>query len=88
MGVELRQSQNDDRLRQYRALLEVAESISEVRISSGKTKTVAERSSSPPTGSIDAAKAGKKPQEPYSEQMIIQGISYADGSEWKAASND
>ena len=61
---------------------------SNVRIGSGKTKTVVERSSSPPTGSIDASKVGKMSQDQYSEQVIIQSISYADGSEWKAASNN
>ncbi|MBS1788928.1 MAG: hypothetical protein JST85_14455 [Acidobacteria bacterium] len=61
--------------------------VSKVSIGSGKTKTVVENSSSPPTGSIDAAKAGKKSQEQYLEQVMIQSIAYADGSEWKAASN-
>lgn len=60
---------------------------STVRIGPGKTKTVVERSSSPPTGSIDASKAGKKSQEQYSEQVMIQSLGYADGSEWKAALN-
>ena len=41
--------------------------VSQVRISPGKTKPVVENSSSPPTGSIDAAKAGKKSQDRYSE---------------------
>ncbi len=61
---------------------------STVRIGSGKTKTVVERSSSPPTGAIDASKAGKKSQDQYSEQVMVQSIAYADGSEWKAASNN
>lgn len=60
---------------------------SNVRIGSGKTKTVVEHSSSPPTGAIDASKAAKKSQEQYSEQVIIQSLVYADGYEWKAASN-
>ncbi len=61
--------------------------VSKASIGPGKTKTVVERSSSPPTGAIDAAKASKKSQDRYSEQVMIQSISYADGSEWKAASN-
>lgn len=62
--------------------------VSKVGIGAGKTKTVVERSSSPPTGAIDAAKAGKKSQDRYSEQVMIQSLGYADGSEWKAASNN
>ena len=62
--------------------------ISKVRIGPGKTNNIVERSSSPPTGSIDAAKAGKKSQDQYAEQVIVQGIGYADGSEWKAASKN
>lgn len=62
--------------------------VSKVSIAPGKTKTVVERSSSPPTGSIDAAKAGKKSQDQYAEQVIIQSIGYADGSEWKVISSN
>jgi len=61
--------------------------VSEVRIGPGKTRNVVVRSSSSPTGTIDVAKAGKKSQELYSEQVIIQSVGYADGSVWKAASN-
>jgi hypothetical protein len=59
----------------------------EVRIGLGKTKNVVMRSASPPTGTIDAAKAGKKSQNLYSEQVIIQKIGYADGSIWQAPPN-
>ena len=61
--------------------------VSEVSIGAGKTKNVVERSGSSPTDTIDAAKAGKKSQDLYSGQVIIQSAGYADGSVWKAASN-
>lgn len=59
---------------------------SEVRIGPGKTRNVVVRSSSSPTGTIDAAKAEKKPRNLYSEQVIVQSIGYADGSIWQAPS--
>jgi len=61
--------------------------VSEVRIGPGKTRNVVVRSASSPTGAIDAAKAGKKSRDLYSEQVMIQSVSYADGSVWKATSN-
>lgn len=67
--------------------------VSKEKISPGKTKTLAMRSASPPTGTIDATdatdvtKAGKKLRDQYIEQVVIQSIEYADGSLWRAASN-
>lgn len=56
-----------------------------VNIAPGKTKSLVMYSVSPPTGSINAKNAGKKLREQYAEQIIIQGIQYADGSIWLAA---
>ena len=61
--------------------------ISRVSMGPAKTRNLAERSSSPPTGTIDARKAGKKSRDQYSERVVIQRIEYADGSVWQAASN-
>jgi len=60
--------------------------ISKVSISPGKTKNIVVYSASPPTETINAAKAGDKSREPYSEQIIIWSIEYEDGSLWKAPS--
>lgn len=57
---------------------------SEVRLLPGKTKNLVIRSASPPAGAVNAANAGKKLRDQYSEQIIIQSIEYADGSIWKA----
>lgn len=59
---------------------------SKVRIGSGKTRNVIMRSLSSPTGTIDAAKADKKAQPQYAEQVIVQRIGYADGSFWQTPS--
>lgn len=61
--------------------------VSKVTIGPGKTKTLLERSASSPTGTVDATRAGKKPQDLYSEQVVIQRIEYADGSVWQATPN-
>jgi hypothetical protein len=60
---------------------------SKVSIGPGKIKNLVMRSTSSPTGTVDATTAGKKPQDLYSEQVVIQRIEYADGSVWQAASN-
>jgi hypothetical protein len=61
--------------------------VSEVRIGPGKTRNVVVRSATSPTDAIDAAQAGKKSRDLYSEQVIIQSVGYADGSVWQAASD-
>ena len=61
--------------------------ISKVSINPGRTRNVAVRSASPPTGTIDAMITGKKLRDQYSEQVVIQSVGYADGSVWRAASN-
>jgi len=58
--------------------------INKVSISPGKTKKIVVYSASPPTETVNAAKAGDKSREQYSEQIIIQSIEYEDGSLWKA----
>lgn len=60
--------------------------VSKLSIRHGKTRNLIMRSSSSPTGTIDATKAGKKPRDHYAEQVVIQRIEYADGSVWQAVS--
>jgi hypothetical protein len=60
---------------------------SKVNISPGKTSNVVVRSASPPAGTVNVAQTGKKSQEQYSEQVVIQRIEYADGSVWRRDSN-
>jgi len=61
--------------------------ISTVNIGRGRTATLVKRAASSPTGTFDATKAGKKPQDQYSEQVIIKSVGYADGSAWQPAPN-
>jgi hypothetical protein len=61
--------------------------VSNVSIGPGKTRNVVVRTTSSPTGTIDATKAGKKPQDQYSERVVIKAVRYADGSVWQAPSN-
>jgi hypothetical protein len=61
--------------------------VRKVSISPGRTRNVVVRTASSPTGTIDATKAGKKPRDQYSDQVVIQSIGYADGSVWQAARN-
>jgi hypothetical protein len=60
---------------------------SKVSISPGKTKNIVMRSRLPPTSTIDATKAGKKPRDRYSEQIVILSIEYVDGTGWQLTSN-
>lgn len=59
--------------------------ISKVNLSPGGTTKVVVRAAASPAGAIDARKAGKKPQDQYSEQIAIQEIEYADGSVWRGS---
>lgn len=61
--------------------------ISKVNLSPGGTTNVVVRAAVSPTGTVDARKAGKKPKDMYSEQIVIQRIEYADGTSWRPASN-
>lgn len=58
-----------------------------VSIGPGKTRTVIARTASSPTGTIDASKAGKKPEDQYSEQVVIRSVEYADRSVWRTTLN-
>jgi len=60
--------------------------VNKVSISPGKTKNIVSYSASPPTETIDAAKAAGKSREQYSDQIVIQRIEYEDGSVWKPTS--
>lgn len=60
--------------------------ISKVNISPGDTSNVTVRAAASPTGSVDARRAGKKPQDQYSEKIVIQRIEYVDGSVWRPTS--
>ena len=60
--------------------------ISQVSIKPGTTGHIVKRSPSSPTRTVEASKAGKKPRDWYSEQILIRNIGYADGSNWPAPS--
>ena len=57
---------------------------SKEEIGPGKSKTLVFRSISPPTGSINAKDAEKKEKQKYTEQVFVQSIQYADGTNWQA----
>jgi hypothetical protein len=56
--------------------------LSRQPISPGKTKTLIFRIASPPAGTVNAGDAQKKTSELYSEQIVVRGIAYKDGSIW------
>lgn len=56
--------------------------VNQVSMKPGTTKQLVVHTTASPTGTLDASKAGKKPGEQYSEQVVIQRIEYADGSVW------
>jgi len=57
--------------------------VSKVSISPGRTTNVVMRSTTSPTGTVDATNAGQKSGDQYSEQIVIRSVGYADGSSWK-----
>ena len=61
--------------------------ISKVNINSGATSNVVVRAAAAPTATVDARRAGKKPQDQYSEKIVLQRVEYDDGSVWRATSN-
>ena len=61
--------------------------ISKVNINPGGTSNVVVRAAAAPTRTVDARRAGKKPQDQYSEKIIIQRVEYVDGSAWRPTSN-
>ena len=58
---------------------------SKVGMKPGSTKHLVVHSSESPSGTINAARAGKNPRDQYSEQIVIRTIEYADGSVWSSA---
>jgi hypothetical protein len=62
------------------------EFISLTNLKPGKTDNLAMLKFSPPTGTITAKNAGKKPSDLYVEQVNIKSIQYTDGSVWQADS--
>jgi hypothetical protein len=59
---------------------------SRTSIGSGKTRDLEQRSSIPPTGTINAATSNKTSNaDRYSEKIVIVKIEYSDGSIWSAA---
>ena len=60
--------------------------VSKANMKPGSTKHLVVHSADSPAGTINAAKVGKHPRDQYSEQIVILGIEYADGSVWSAAS--
>lgn len=61
--------------------------VSKVNIGPGKTTNLVARAVAPPTNTIAASRAGKKPREQYSEQIVIQSVQYDDGSIWRLKLN-
>jgi hypothetical protein len=57
---------------------------SKANMKPGSTKHLVVHSTESPAGTINAAKVGKNPRDQYSEQIVIRGIEYADGSVWSA----
>lgn len=56
--------------------------VNEINISPNKTKNLIARSASPPTGTVDAAKTGKKLRNRYSEEIVINSIEFENGVVW------
>ncbi|HYW72535.1 MAG TPA: hypothetical protein VE961_15975 [Pyrinomonadaceae bacterium] len=56
--------------------------VSRVRIKPGATSRLLISSSKSPTVTFDVAKAGLKPSDQYTQQVLIQNIGYADGTNW------
>ena len=56
---------------------------SKVKIRPGMTANIVVRSSLRPLGTVNVAQAGRDPHELAPEQMVIQTITYDDGSVWQ-----
>ena len=56
--------------------------VSQVSMRPGTTRQIVVHTRSSPTGTFDTTKAGKKPHEQYSDQVVIRSIAYAYGSIW------
>ena len=55
---------------------------SQVNIAPRRTGNATARSALPPTGTIDASRAGKKDRDEYKEAIVILGVEYADSTRW------
>jgi hypothetical protein len=53
----------------------------------GKTMNLVGRSTKPPTGVVEVAKAGKPLQSKYHERVVIQRVEYDDGTFWQRDGN-
>ncbi|HYJ45837.1 MAG TPA: hypothetical protein VEV81_04415, partial [Pyrinomonadaceae bacterium] len=62
-------------------------SLAKVKIGSGKTENLVERSDAPPIGVVDVGKAGKDARNRYTERIVIQRIEYSDGTFWQRPLN-
>jgi hypothetical protein len=60
---------------------------SEITIAPGRTRNIVARSATPPTGTVDASEAGKRSTPKFTEQIVIQSITYADGTTWDSPCN-
>jgi hypothetical protein len=61
--------------------------VTEVKLATGKTRSVAERSVSPPTGIFTAAQLGKKSGRLYDGVVVIKNVEYEDGSTWQTGND-
>ncbi|HEX3082958.1 MAG TPA: hypothetical protein VHP99_00405 [Pyrinomonadaceae bacterium] len=60
--------------------------VSKVSIRPGATRHIFVHATESPSGTINAARAGKKARDQYSEQIVIRTIAYTDGSVWSSGS--
>jgi hypothetical protein len=61
--------------------------ISKININPGATSNIVVRAAAAPAATIDARRAGRKPQDQYSEKIVIQRLEYDDGSVWRPTPN-
>jgi hypothetical protein len=60
--------------------------VSKVSIRPGATRHIVVHATDSPSGTINAARAGKNARDQYSEQIVIRTIAYTDGSVWSSGS--
>lgn len=61
--------------------------MTEVNLRQGRSKRIVEYSASPPTRTVDAARAGESSERHYGERVVIHRIDYTDGSFWERPAN-
>lgn len=59
--------------------------VSEVKIASGKTKSLAISCLSPPSDTINVKDTSKKLRDQYTDKVVIHSIEYSDGTFWESA---